>query len=576
MKHVRTVRSKLLAIVALCLVPTALATLVLSIAVQREQRADLANQMGGAERAFNAQLDDDVTTLSVAARLIADDPDLATEVRTGDRVHLAGHVADFSSVFPHVRVELLDAKRVVVASSDRRERGRALKGDPGIERAFAGGSFEGLANGDRAHGYELAVVQAILPGPAGAVRATLRLDNAYLDRVEQKIGMKLALRTGHTIVAATTDHPEPLASLEGARDFRDAANGRRYALATFVPRRLAADGVDAVAAYDITELTRDERRFLVYRLLVLLGVALVAVAAAAYVASRMHASVSALARALPQLAARKYELAVVVPTGDELQRLAESFNTMLAQLKEGELWRRALGKYLSRAALDAVKRGDLKLGGTTLPATVLFSDIRGFTALAEHMPPERVLTLLNRYFTEMVACVFAHGGIVDKFIGDAIMAVWGPPQGAPDDALNAVRAASAMRERLATLNVEFAASGFPQLKIGIGIHCGPVVAGNMGAEGDDFTIDDVAEPAAGAAPHSGAKMEYTVIGDTVNLASRLESATKELHADIVLSEDVYRLVEPRVEVELLSRLNIRGREQAVQVYRLVALRPPPV
>jgi adenylate cyclase len=233
---------------------------------------------------------------------------------------------------------------------------------------------------------------------------------------------------------------------------------------------------------------------------------------------------------------------------------------MIGELLASRRQTEAFGKYLSRAARDAAEHGDVHLGGTTLPATILFSDIRSFTTLCERMEPEHVLSLLNRYFTEMVGAVVRHQGIVDKFIGDCIMAVWGPPKPRPEDALNAVKAALEMRERLAKLNVAFAAAGLPQFRTGVGIHTGQVVAGNMGAE---------------ATASMDGKMEYTVIGDSVNLASRLESMTKELHCDILLSEDTYRLVATEVDVEPLQRIHVKGREQDVAVYRLIALRTAP-
>jgi adenylate cyclase len=158
----------------------------------------------------------------------------------------------------------------------------------------------------------------------------------------------------------------------------------------------------------------------------------------------------------------------------------------------------------------------------------------------------------------MVGAVVRHQGIVDKFIGDCIMAVWGPPNPRSQDALNAVKAALEMRDRLVKLNAAFATAGLPQFRAGIGIHTGQVVAGNMGAE---------------STPEVEGKMEYTVIGDTVNLASRLETMTKELHCDILLSDNTYRLVANEVDVEALPRIRVKGREQEVAVYRLIGLRP---
>jgi adenylate cyclase len=306
----------------------------------------------------------------------------------------------------------------------------------------------------------------------------------------------------------------------------------------------------------VTKPLANAERSLMHRMFVLLGVAVLALAAGLSIANPLVRAIAKIAKVLPGVALKKYERVEGIHTGDELQALAETYNGMIAQLQHGERLQEALGKYLSRAARDAIEQGRLELGGTTLPATVLFSDIRGFTSLSEKMEPERVLTLLNRYFTEMVGAVVRHRGIVDKFIGDCIMAVWGPPSAQSDDALNAVRAALEMRDRLRALNVKLRAEGVAEIHTGIGIHTGPVVAGNMGA--------------ASTADQDG-KMEYTVIGDTVNLASRLESLTKELHVDIVLSEDTYRLVASEVEVEALPSIKVRGREQQVAIYRLVGL-----
>ncbi len=177
---------------------------------------------------------------------------------------------------------------------------------------------------------------------------------------------------------------------------------------------------------------------------------------------------------------------------------------MIAQLAHGEVLREALGKYLSRAARDAVEQGQLELGGTTMSATVLFSDIRGFTTLSEKMEPEHVLSLLNRYFTEMVGAVVRHRGIVDKFIGDCIMAVWGPPHAQRDDAMNAIHAA--LGDAHAARRVESHARRRRHRRAAHG-HRDSHRAGG-GRQYGRWRLP----------PRSKAKMEYTVIGDTVNFS----------------------------------------------------------
>jgi adenylate cyclase len=152
------------------------------------------------------------------------------------------------------------------------------------------------------------------------------------------------------------------------------------------------------------------------------------------------------------------------------------------------------------AASIASHSGDVVLGGDRRRVIVLFSDIRGFTEVAERLPPDKMAAQLNEYFAAMVDCVFRHNGALDKFIGDALMAYWGAPVGAPDDADRAIRAAIDMQAELIGLNARWTAAGRPALQAGIGINAGDAFVGNIGAP---------------------RRLEYTLIGDTVNIASRL-------------------------------------------------------
>jgi adenylate cyclase len=208
-------------------------------------------------------------------------------------------------------------------------------------------------------------------------------------------------------------------------------------------------------------------------------------------------------------------------------------------------------KYVSDVLVEELlKGGELKLGGEKKEITVLFSDIRGFTSMSEKMQPEEVVALLNEYLSEMNESIFANEGTLDKFVGDAVMALFGTPAPLKDHALYAIKTAFDMKKRLAVLNERWAKEGRPQLKIGIGINTGHAVAGNMG---------------------SMKRMEYTVIGDTVNLASRLESATKGLGADILISEKTYDLVRGFVRVKKFENVTVKGKEESLTVYDVVEL-----
>ncbi len=187
----------------------------------------------------------------------------------------------------------------------------------------------------------------------------------------------------------------------------------------------------------------------------------------------------------------------------------------------------------------------IQLAGDRRPATVLFSDIRGFTAIAETMAPDALSRLLTDYFTEMVDVVFEWGGTLDKFIGDAILAVWGVPLGGPDDAAQAIGAARAMQARLDAFNRRSMQIGRPALAIGIGINHGEVFAGYLGSE---------------------RRLEYSVIGDTVNVASRLADAAAA--GEIRVAEAVIRQLRTPPPLEQVTSLDLRGKRNPVPVYRL--------
>lgn len=172
---------------------------------------------------------------------------------------------------------------------------------------------------------------------------------------------------------------------------------------------------------------------------------------------------------------------------------------------------RFMPEYVVKQLLD--DPDSFRLGGANQKITVLFADIRGFTTMSEHENPEKVVSLLNRYFTAMTEIIFDHGGTLDKYIGDGLMAIFGAPTATPSDALNAVKAAVAMQKRLVSLNEELTTAGFARIGVGIGLHTGEATIGYIGSE---------------------KRSEYTAIGDTVNVASRLEGIAKG--AEIILSE----------------------------------------
>jgi len=188
---------------------------------------------------------------------------------------------------------------------------------------------------------------------------------------------------------------------------------------------------------------------------------------------------------------------------------------------------------------------EVKLGGDKKPVVIFFSDIRGFTSMSENMAPDDVASLLGEYFNEMVEIVFRHGGTLDKFIGDAIMALWGAPLASADDADKAMRAAIDMQRALVPLNEHWKATGKPEIAIGIGINFGEVFAGNIGSE---------------------QRMEYTVLGDAVNTASRLCSNAGR--GEIMISEPLFRRLKSPPAVEAREPIKVKGKAKPVPIYHV--------
>jgi adenylate cyclase len=186
-----------------------------------------------------------------------------------------------------------------------------------------------------------------------------------------------------------------------------------------------------------------------------------------------------------------------------------------------------------------------KLGGVNQTITVLFADIRGFTRISEHAPPEKIVNLLNRYFSAMTDIIFAHGGTLDKYLGDGLMALFGAPTTTPQDAANAVNAAVAMQRRIIGINNELRDEGLPEIGVGIGLHTGEATVGYIGSE---------------------RRSEYTAIGDTVNTASRLESNSKG--GEILVSDATAKGARGRYKLKPREPITVKNRQQPVVLWEV--------
>ncbi len=243
-----------------------------------------------------------------------------------------------------------------------------------------------------------------------------------------------------------------------------------------------------------------------------------------------------------------FNVDITTNTNDEVGVLTSSFVEMGRGLQEREKMKVAFGKFVNKNIADMVLRDEISLGGQKQDVTVLFTDLRNFTAQSELMQPEEVVEFLNQYLTRMVQCVHDNSGIVDKFIGDAIMALWGTPVSSEYDTTRAIDAALAMRRELISFNNERKNMGIQPVRIGAGINTGPVVAGQIG---------------------SPDRMEYTVIGDTVNLASRIESLNKPFGTDILVTGHTLKIVKDVFDCVPMEKIKVKGKKDQLQVYAVL-------
>lgn len=250
--------------------------------------------------------------------------------------------------------------------------------------------------------------------------------------------------------------------------------------------------------------------------------------------------------AAEKISKEDYSINIEINSTDELGLLQETMITMAHDLKDKDFIKDTFGKIVEPEIRDHLLKGNINLGGELAFVTILFCDIRGFTSLSENLPPDKVLSLLNRYFQKMSLCIREENGLVNKFIGDAVLAIFGAPIPHERHALNSIHAGLKMKTALKELNEELKKENIPEIRFGIGIHTGEVLSGNLG---------------------SNTRMEYTVIGDTVNIASRLEGLCKEYKTDMIISEQT--LKESQYEdSQYLNQVTVKGKTKPIKVYSI--------
>ncbi|PJZ85002.1 adenylate/guanylate cyclase domain-containing protein [Leptospira harrisiae] len=331
----------------------------------------------------------------------------------------------------------------------------------------------------------------------------------------------------------------------------EAKDGVSY-LGSFKKLGLGGVGViSQVREAKIFEEVNNIQKRNVYILIVSLALSFIVV----YVfAKSLSTPILKLVDASEEIRRGNYHIELHATTHDEIGTLTKSFVSMGRGLEEREKLKDSFGRFVNQDIAELAAKGKLSIGGQRKYCTIFFSDIRSFTAISEKLQPEEVVEFLNQYMTEMVKCVQETGGTVDKFIGDAIMATWGALRDSKQHAKSSIEAALRMRDKLIEFNKGRGTVKKPIIQIGCGINTGYVIAGQIG---------------------SADKMEYTVIGDSVNLASRVESLNKETHTDILITETTYQEIKSDYHVLSMGEIELKGKSKAQKVYAVLGRKSDP-
>lgn len=421
--------------------------------------------------------------------------------------------------------------------------------------------------------YQITVIPLFLPTPVAWIFGGFPLDNTFTDTVKQSIVSDVSIveyrntQTTQADVNISGAEVEVIAStLQPADQVRLAeqlqTTGMTY---TDTQRILLEDGeygtlmrslygepgaplqIVAVIQKSYNENIENLEAFQRVLLQFYLAVLALSLIAVVLLARSVTRPILDLATRVKRIEEGDYGQSVYVSGKDEIGQLAGSVNNMARGLAEKEKVRDLLGKVVSHEIAEELLSKKIELGGEEKVVTVLFADIKGFTTMCETTAPEAVLTVLNRYLSEITKVIEVNRGVVDKYTGDSVMALFGAPLTRPNDAENAVRAALAIQECMVELNSVNRAEGMALMEAGIGVHTGLVVAGNLGSQN---------------------RLNYTVIGDSVNLSARLEGLTRIYNTPNIVSETCLQHA-PDFVYQELDLVRVAGKSEPVRIYQVI-------
>jgi adenylate cyclase len=403
--------------------------------------------------------------------------------------------------------------------------------------------------------YQLVVVPLYTPEPTAWIAIGFEIDDAFAQELQKETLSQVSLVSreagGWKAFCSTLPAPLKRALETGlAGPLRETLEivtldlaGHDY-VSWVTPMNAPGIQLVAVLQRSLDEALEPLRRLQTVLLLVFAIGLMLSLVGGILLASRVTRPVAVLASGARRIEAGNYLDRIEVNQRDELGTLASSFNSMMKGLAERDHVRDMLGRVVSPAIAEELLATKIELGGEERTVSVFFTDIRGFSAVSEREEPQRLVKILNTFLTGVSRAIENNGGVVEEFMGDGVKALFGAPAQHEDDAVRSVRASLELQRSMPSINAQIRALGGSPLTVGVGVNTGSVVAGKMG---------------------SISRLKYTVVGDGVNLASRLEGLTKRYGVGIIVSEATRERC-PEIQFREIDRVRVKGRDTPVRIF----------
>jgi len=558
--HGRSLRTKIFVAFSALILTVLVATLGLTqLVVGRDATRTLSRELRTTGQVFESLLKERATRLQTNSTLLASDFALKRVFATHfdpasyDPETLASAGLSYRQRIGVQLVWMTDETGKLIAASPANQRvGQSLGGLSPLKEALANQSAAGDVVEVDGKLFQMAAVPVLGPDVIGFLMLGQAIDDPVAAQLKVDTHSDVTFLTPRQVFASSW----PVAQRNLWHDFglQNPALlqiGTERFLSLVVPVRAHLDQplyALIQGSYDkaLTPLHALQWRIAIIGTLAMLGAVLIGV----FLAGGITGPVRALVAAMQEVLRGNLRYRTHVDRDDEIGFMARTFNEMVDGLEEREQIKDTFGRFVSRDVAEAVLSGRVPLAGERLEVTILFQDIRGFTALSEKLDPVALLRLLNQFFTEVVAAVETEGGVVKQFTGDGVMALFGVPQARTDHPQRAVRAALGIVSRLEGLNGRLRQDGLEPLQIGVGIHTGEVVAGLIGPD---------------------ARVEYGVVGEPVNLASRIEALTKDFTATILISKEAAARLGAEFVVGRAALLPVKGKLLPVEVVEILGL-----